>query len=212
MTAIMDRDVIDAVQSAAEQSAAPAHRAVGAPRGRVAARARGVSPRLSKSRVAAGQGGSTTVSNATAELDLRTDSSAVRVVGARGAGTRTVERHRVRPNIRSVPRGVSRPGGCARRAPRTTLMACLVAGVGTFVGLVVLFGGSGDRAEPQTAPSGHPALTSIVTVRAGQDLQQIAHEIAPDRPSATVAREIAEMNGLEGAAVHPGQSLVTPRY
>ncbi|AUN42961.1 hypothetical protein ASU32_09770 [Tsukamurella tyrosinosolvens] len=82
--------------------------------------------------------------------------------------------------------------------------------VGVFAGLLVLFGGAAPAEPAPTAAQ--PALTSIVTVRSGQSLEQIAREIAPDRAQAAVVAEIAEINGLQDGRVRAGQTLITPRY
>ncbi|WP_019203310.1 LysM peptidoglycan-binding domain-containing protein [Tsukamurella sp. 1534] len=212
MTAIIDRDVITAAQGAAGGVAGADRRATPSPHRRGAARARGVSPRLSRARAAEGAAGSITVSNAVTEGAVRTATGPVRVTGARGASTRSVERIRVRPAARRMPRGASRVDGCARRSPRVTFAACLVAAAGAFLGVVLLFGGAPQEAQASDGAAAQRAgLTTMVTVREGQSLEQIAHEVAPERATATVAAEIAEINGLQDGRIRPGQTLVTPR-
>lgn len=210
MTAIMDREVITAVQDADHESGVAARRGVPGPDRRVATRARGVSPRLARSRAVGAEIGSITPSNESSEGDVRTVPQEVRVTGARGASRRSLERSRVRPSARR-PRGVSRVDGCARRSPGPSPALCLLLAAGAFLGLLVLFGGA-QQAEPAPSATAHPALTSVVTVRAGQSLEEIAHEIAPDHASAGVIEQIVEINGLQGGRVHAGQTLVTPRY
>ncbi|WP_248491712.1 hypothetical protein [Tsukamurella sp. PLM1] len=46
----------------------------------------------------------------------------------------------------------------------------------------------------------------------GQDLEQIAAEIAPGREAASVVAAISEINGLRDGRVRAGQTLITPRY
>ena len=211
MTAIIDRDVITAAQGDIAEAPSLARHGSAAAGRRGATRARGVSPRLARSRSAELSADSITSSNELPAGALRTDPVAVRVTGARGSARRTVERPGVRSAARRAPRGVSRAGGCARRTPSPSLAACVLFAAGVFVGLLVLFGG-GSQTEPAPAGAGTPALTSIVTVRSGQSLEQIAREIAPERASGAVMAEISEINGLQDGRVHPGQTLVTPRY
>ncbi|KXP06830.1 LysM peptidoglycan-binding domain-containing protein [Tsukamurella pseudospumae] len=210
MTAIIDRDVITAAQEPAAEAQALARHGSAAADRRGATRARGVSPRLARSRSQEVADRSITSSNEVSEGAVRTVPGAVRVTGARGAARRTVERPRVR-SVGRTRRGVSRVDGCARRTPGPSLAVCLLFAVGTFVGLLVLFGGA-QQADPAPAGAAQPALTSIVTVRTGQSLEQIAREIAPDHAPASVIAEIEEINGLRDGRVHAGQTLVTPRY
>ncbi|MDP0397708.1 LysM peptidoglycan-binding domain-containing protein [Tsukamurella strandjordii] len=214
MTAIIDREIIEAGRSASERPGLVGHGTAASPRRRGAAQSRGVSPRLARSRSSEAVPDSTTVSNAPRSVDVRTEPeapSAIRVVGARGAGNRSIERVRVR-RAPSRPRGYSQADGCARRTARPTVLACLLAAAGTFVGVLLLFGGT--TAAPEAAPvaTGTPAVTSIVTVRSGQTLEQIAREIAPERPAASVVAEVSRINGITDGRVRAGQTLVTPRY
>ncbi|GAA1073307.1 LysM peptidoglycan-binding domain-containing protein [Tsukamurella spumae] len=211
MTAIIDRDVITAAQEPASEAQALARHGSAAADRRGATRARGVSPRLARSRSQEVSAESITPSNEVSEGAVRTVPGAVRVTGARGAARRTVERPRVRSVGRRAPRGVSRVDGCARRTAGPSLAVCLLFAVGAFVGLLVLFGGA-QQPDPAPVGAAQPALTSIVTVRTGQSLEQIAREIAPDRAPASVIAEIEEINGLRDGRVHAGQTLVTPRY
>lgn len=211
MTAIIDRDVITAAQGNDTEAEGLVRHGSAAAGRRGATRARGVSPRLARSRSQEPAAASITPSKASVEALVRTEPAAVRVTGARGSAHRTVERPGVRTAVRRAPRGYSRADGCARRTPTPSLMACVVFAVGVFAGLLVLFGGA-QSAEPAATGSAQSALTSIVTVRAGQDLGQIAREIAPDRAPAAVVEEISEINGLQDGRVHAGQTLVTPRY
>ncbi|ADG78427.1 Peptidoglycan-binding lysin domain protein OS=Tsukamurella paurometabola (strain ATCC 8368 / DSM/ CCUG 35730 / CIP 100753 / JCM 10117 / KCTC 9821 / NBRC 16120 / NCIMB 702349 / NCTC 13040) OX=521096 GN=Tpau_1809 PE=4 SV=1 [Tsukamurella paurometabola] len=214
MTAIIDRDTIEAGQSAPRRAGLVGHGTAATVHRRGAAQARGLSPRLVRSRSGEGSGDSITVSNTPERGDVRTAGSApsaIRVVGARGARTRSIERIRVRESARR-PRGYSRADGCARRSPRPTWLACVLAAAATFATVVLLFGGASP--EPQAAPvsAGTPALTSVVTVRSGQTLEQVAREIAPERPVASVVDEVSRINGLTDGRVRAGQTLVTPRY
>ncbi len=211
MTAIIDRDVITAAQGAAADAPALARHGSAASDRRGATRARGVSPRLARSRSGEAMAPSITSSNDLAGAVNRTAPSEVRVTGARGSARRTVERPGVRSAAARGPRGASRVGGCAQRRATPSIAACVLFAAGVFAALLVLFGGA-PQAETAPAGAAQPALTSVVTVRAGQDLEQIAREIAPQRASADVIAEISEINGLRGGSVHAGQTLVTPRY
>ncbi|MBS4100511.1 LysM peptidoglycan-binding domain-containing protein [Tsukamurella paurometabola] len=210
MTAIIDRDVITAAQETAGTAQALVRHGSAAADRRGATRARGVSPRLARSRSHEPVAVSIIPSNGAVDRSVRTESTGVRVTGARGSARRAVERPGVRSAVRRAPRGHSRADGCARRTPGPSLAACVLFAVGVFAGLVVLFGGSSSAEPAPTAAQ--PALTSIVTVRSGQSLEQIAREIAPGRAETAVMAEIAEINGLRDGRVHAGQTLITPRY
>lgn len=210
MTAIIEREQIGAAYTGHGTAAGIENRARTSPARRSVARARGLSPRLSDSRVSGVAGHSIAVSNTTDSIIVRTDRGAVRVVGARGSAHRAVERPRVRSIVR-LPRGASRVGGCARRSPKPTIAFCALLGVGVFTALVMLFSGATDSASMPVA-SQHAALTSVVTIRDGQSLEQVAREIAPGHPTAAVVAEIVSINGLSSERVEPGQTLVTPRY
>lgn len=211
MTAIIDRDVITAAQRAAAEAQVLGRHGSAAADRRGATRARGVSPRLAFSRTREAATVSIALSNDAVGGLVRTELNTVRVTGARGSARRTVERPGVRSAGRRAPRGYSSTDGCARRTTGPSVAACVLFAVGVFAVLLVLFGGA-PQAEPAPAGTAQPALTSVVTVRAGQDLAQIAREIAPDRAHAAVVAEISEINGLRGGRVHAGQTLVTPRY
>lgn len=56
-----------------------------------------------------------------------------------------------------------------------------------------------------------PAATTVVQVKAGESLSQVAVRVAPDAPTAAVVQRIVALNGLPGASVRTGESLVVPR-
>jgi hypothetical protein len=207
---------IDRRGSAAGNSVVDGHR-----RG-AAEHAKALSPRLSRQR-AEGSGG-TAATRATTRSGRVP--AAPRYSNASNR-TPTVIPARRRRNARAIGSrrmigrpvvGFSRRGGCAHRT-QPGLRACLAIAVGAFLGLVILlalagFGGArqagGDSSGAIRATE--PVLTSLVTVRAGEDLDQVAAQIAPDRPVAEVTGAIARINGLADGRVRPGQTLVTPRY
>ena len=55
-----------------------------------------------------------------------------------------------------------------------------------------------------------PSATSVVQVQAGENLSTLAGRVAPDAPTAAVVERIVSLNGLTGATVRPGESLVVP--
>ena len=44
----------------------------------------------------------------------------------------------------------------------------------------------------------------------GENLQQVAHRVAPDAPVAQVVDRIRELNQLDSVAVDAGQTLIAP--
>lgn len=89
------------------------------------------------------------------------------------------------------------------RAVITTLVTAPI------VALVLALALSGGEA---TATSGDVELP-VVTVEAGQTLWQLAESIAPEANPADLVADIITMNGLDSAAVMPGQTLLLPeRY
>ena len=55
-----------------------------------------------------------------------------------------------------------------------------------------------------------PSATSVVQVQEGESLSTLAGRVAPDAPTAAVVERIVSLNGLTGATVRPGESLVVP--
>lgn len=89
------------------------------------------------------------------------------------------------------------------RAVITTLVTAPI------VALVVALALSGGEA---TATSGDVELP-VVTVEAGQTLWQLAESVAPGANPADLVADIVTLNGLDSAAVMPGQTLLLPeRY
>jgi LysM repeat protein len=52
--------------------------------------------------------------------------------------------------------------------------------------------------------------TSTVVVQPGQTLWGVARALTPDADVRETVARIQELNGLTGASVHPGQSLIVP--
>lgn len=55
-----------------------------------------------------------------------------------------------------------------------------------------------------------PESTRVIYVQPGQSLWSIAESAAPDSAPEAVVHRIDLLNGLNGAAVHPGQALRVP--
>ncbi|BBY78976.1 LysM peptidoglycan-binding domain-containing protein [Mycolicibacterium pulveris] len=133
----------------------------------------------------------------------------------------------VRPGIRpsGARRGPAtrRPGGARIRyrgtgvvmsraphrrrpiTPATTVLLSLVAAAITvWLGLVAQFGGVvGNTAAV-------PERLAVVQVHTGETLTQVAQRVAPDAPVGAVAERIRELNELDSAALHAGQTLIAP--
>jgi hypothetical protein len=54
-----------------------------------------------------------------------------------------------------------------------------------------------------------PDATTVVQVRLGENLWELAGRVAPNADPAAVVDRIRELNGVEGAVL-PGQSLTVP--
>jgi len=55
-----------------------------------------------------------------------------------------------------------------------------------------------------------PTATTVVQVRSGENLSELAARVAPGVPASAVVQRIVSLNGLSGPAVRTGQSLVVP--
>ncbi|WP_280268338.1 LysM peptidoglycan-binding domain-containing protein [Nocardia wallacei] len=108
------------------------------------------------------------------------------------------ERPRVEPA--RGPHGVDRVEraqvGFATLAVAALVSAAVVCGL---VGLAQLRAG---------APAAEP--TSVVQVGPGESLSEVAARVAPADPVRDTVRKIVELNGLSGAEVVPGRTLIVP--
>lgn len=92
------------------------------------------------------------------------------------------------------------------RRGRAVITALVSAPIVAVVLALALSGGEA------TATSGDVELP-VVTVEAGQTLWQLAESVAPTANPADLVADIITLNGLDSAAVMPGQTLVLPeRY
>jgi hypothetical protein len=107
----------------------------------------------------------------------------------------------------------------AARSPRTTRStarltsrgrALLMLGSALFLLLAVLVSGR-FTAEAGSAGRGAPA-TSVVVVQAGENLWQLARELAPSADPREVVTQIRALNGLGSAPVEAGQAIVVPAF
>lgn len=96
-----------------------------------------------------------------------------------------------------------------RRAPRSgtgaavTMCAALLTAFVVMALISLAHLRAGDPATVQGA-------TSVVQVRGGETLSDVAARIAPDSPVGLVVARIIELNGMAGAGVYPGQTLIAP--
>jgi hypothetical protein len=132
----------------------------------------------------------------------------------------------VRPGIRPSDTrrrpGSRRPGGAPVRycgtgvmmsrashrrpiTPATTVLLALVASAITvWLGLVAQFGGVvGNSATV-------PDQLAVIQVQTGENMQQVAHRVAPDAPVGQVIDRIRELNKLDSVALDAGQTLIAP--
>ncbi|MBO0853123.1 MAG: LysM peptidoglycan-binding domain-containing protein [Nocardia sp.] len=62
----------------------------------------------------------------------------------------------------------------------------------------------------QSRTPGPPSATETVQVQSGESLSQVAERVAPGIPVRDTVSRIAELNGLGGADVVAGRTLVVP--
>jgi hypothetical protein len=123
-----------------------------------------------------------------------------------------------RTERRQAHRPVRRPAGLAVALParppvtscgpdygRRRLFGLLVLAVATAVlvaGLLALRAAAAD--------DGVPRGTTVVEVRTGETLWDLAERVAPQSPPQAVVERIRELNGMRGSTIHPGQPLLVP--
>lgn len=96
-----------------------------------------------------------------------------------------------------------------RRRPVSTSVTVALAGLAALITLWLgtLANFSGERAA---APAPVPDRLAVVSVHAGETLQQLAGRVAPGAPTAAIADRIRELNQLDSAALDAGQTLIAP--
>jgi hypothetical protein len=112
--------------------------------------------------------------------------------------------HRPPTRRRSPAAGVPRVvASCAPRRPKLSavwVLAVASAACAAVVGLGALAG----SVEPSV-----PSETTVVRVKPGENLWELAGRVAPGSDASAVVERIRELNGVEGA-VQPGQPLTVP--
>jgi hypothetical protein len=112
--------------------------------------------------------------------------------------------HRPPTRGRVVRAGAPRVvASCAPRRPRLAavwVLAVASAACAAVFGLGLLAG----AVEPSV-----PAETTVVRVKPGESLWELAGRVAPGSDASAVVDRIRELNGVEGA-VRPGQPLTVP--
>ena len=79
-----------------------------------------------------------------------------------------------------------------------------------FAAVLMVIGSLSADAGTAGAGVAGQAATGVVVVQPGESLWQIAREVAPQADPRATLSSIRELNGLDGNAVVPGQSLVVP--
>jgi LysM domain len=87
------------------------------------------------------------------------------------------------------------------RGPWALLATVLVAGA---LGVLLLFL-LATGADQQV-----PTRITVVEVRQGESLWELANRVAPESPPQDVVARIRQLNGMSGSFVHPGQPLLVP--
>jgi hypothetical protein len=94
---------------------------------------------------------------------------------------------------------------CSPKHTRRRLAALLVVGLVAAVAVVGL-----TLLHTAAVDDGIPERTTVVEVRQGETLWELAERVAPQSPPHAVVERIRELNGLRGSTVHPGQPLLVP--
>jgi len=108
-----------------------------------------------------------------------------------------------------APTGTTRPTGTPRLrlTRRGRVVITLAAALPFAAGAVFSALNGGDA----VATADQRAIEfSYVTVEAGESLWGIAEQVAPEVDPRDVVDEIIGLNGLDGAAVQPGQRIAVP--
>lgn len=87
----------------------------------------------------------------------------------------------------------------------TVGLALLAAVITVWLGLVAQFG---EALHDDSA--GTPDRLAVVRVEPGETLAHLAARVAPGAPAGQVAERIRDLNGLDGAALEAGQTLIAP--
>ena len=157
---------------------------------------------------------------------LTRHSSTTAHAGHRPAGA-TVERA-PRPAPRPVPARrrpsgrpvATRPAGvvCAdgrRHAPVSRRPAPIGRGAAIVAGIalaIAVWAGVIGGAAATDSTAAPIAGTSVVHVRGGESLGELAQRVAPDRSTSAVVADIRELNHMSGSALTAGQPLLAPLY
>lgn len=112
------------------------------------------------------------------------------------------ERPPTRQRVAGAPRVLTR-ATCAPRQPRLSLVWVLA--VASVVCAAVVGLGALSNSVGPTVPS----ETTVVRVKPGESLWDVAGRVAPDSDATAVVDRIRELNGIDGS-VQPGQPLTVP--
>jgi LysM domain len=94
---------------------------------------------------------------------------------------------------------------CSPKHIRRRLIALLIVGLVAAVAVVGL-----ALLRTAAVDDGIPERTTVVEVRQGETLWELAERVVPQSPPHAVVERIKELNGLRGSTVHPGQPLLVP--
>lgn len=125
----------------------------------------------------------------------------------RGAGTRA--RPRSTYAARTVSRGAEEPPPL--RLTRRGRAVLITFAAGTLLVTFWLTAGPGARAGGQDDTSIGGAVPTDV-VGPGETLWDVAERNDPDGDPRVTVQRIADLNGLSGSIVHPGQRLLVPAH
>jgi len=105
--------------------------------------------------------------------------------------------------------GIAVSSAAHGRRPVSTSVTLALAGMAALITLWLgaLANLSGER---MVAPAALPDRLAVVSVQAGETLQQLAGRVAPGVPAQAVVDRIRDLNQLDSAALDAGQTLIAP--
>ncbi|WP_019927961.1 LysM peptidoglycan-binding domain-containing protein [Nocardia sp. BMG111209] len=125
------------------------------------------------------------------------------------AGAQRPASRRPEAVVAAPARMAGRPRGldAAARVERAqlglaTLAAAALLSAAAVAGLIAL-------AQIRSADA-NAVRTELVQVGEGESLADVAQRVDPEDPARAVVRKIVELNGLQGAEVAPGRTLIVP--
>jgi len=109
------------------------------------------------------------------------------------------------PGLTAAGPGRLPVAACAPDYGRRRVFALVVIGLLVAATIVAL-----SMLRAAAADDGVPEGITVVEVRSGESLWEVAERVAPGSPPQPVVERIRELNGMQGSTVYPGQPLLVP--